>query len=189
MPRIWPGAMAVDPLGPQFKRGQATIVPYLPGWALPDRFDAAWIDHGGVHVRMTIEVHDNVPRCRTLTVTSQGDGAVNGQTLRQLPVGEMLNQAVAAAVQPETAPGYYRPTGFKSFDDFQAFRKAHPVTHPRERWQLTPEHLREVVKVYRAATTAPIEAVKDHWNKPRATAARWVAKARAEGYFDEESDR
>lgn len=165
---------------------RAKVEPYLPGWALPDLFAARWADLPvDAVVTMTVQVVDRAPRCVGLSVVAKKGCAVDGVLLRRLPVATLLEYAVAAAAQRETKPGHYSLSSFKSPDAFRAFRASHPVRKPRERWQLTPNHLREVAEVYRAARSAPVAAVAEHWNKPRPTASRWIAKARAEHYFDE----
>ena len=169
---------------------RARIEPYLPGWALPDQFGAQWHQLPiEATVTMTVNVVDRVPRCTALTVTAKPGKAVDGGLLRRLPVATLLEYAVAAAAQRETKPGFYSMSHFKSPEEFRAFREAHPVRKPRERWQLTPEHLAEVAQVYRSARGAPVWAVAEHWKKPRPTASRWIAKARADGYFDEKPVR
>ena len=167
---------------------RARIEPYLPGWALPDRFGARWSDFPGAVVTMTVMVAGRVPTCAALAIEAKPGRAVDGGTLRSLPVATMLEYAVAAAAQEETEPGYYRMSSFKSPEEFRQFRERHPLRKSRERWQLTPEHLRQVAEVYRSATHSPVKEVARHWNKPRATASRWIVKARDEGYFDQPAE-
>ena len=167
-------------LEPDLARG---IVGLLDGWSIWAAFTVAWDDPAlpGL-VSMDVAVDAGRPRVERLTVTARGTEAVDGQVLRRVPVGTLLEYAIAYAVMAEDEPG--RPRLFKTPADFAAFRALRPRHRERVRWQLTPELLEEVARVYRQATSAPVQEVARHFNKPRATASRWIAKARAEGYFD-----
>jgi hypothetical protein len=159
------------------------IAEYLPGWVLPADFTVTWDDPGlPAIVKIAVVVKEGRPSCRGLTVTGRNDERVDGGVLRRIPVSTLLDYAVTVAAM--RSDDRRRLKLFKSPDDFRALRALRPVHKERERWQLTPEHLAEVVEVYNQAHTAPVMEVARRWKKPRATASRWVARARAEGYFD-----
>jgi hypothetical protein len=159
------------------------LVVYMPRWALFARFKLTMDDPAlpGI-VSVEVDATGDKPVCRSLTVTARGNGTVDGGTLRQVPVARLLDKVVALAVMREEQPGAYNL--FKSSADFRAFQSLRSE-HPRERWALTAEHLAEVADVYTKATRAPVKAVAAHWRRPRATASRWISKARQEGHFDQ----
>jgi len=171
------------------------VVEYLPGWAIWGAFSVTFDDPAlPAIVRLDVVVTDGRPKVRGLVLTARGAEVVDGTVLRRIPVATLLEYAIAAAVMPQDEPGSDdepdEPVirAFKTPADFRAFRALKP-RHDERRWQLTPEVLQEVVSVYRRATSAPVQEVARHFNKPRATASRWIAKARAEGYFDAPNKR
>jgi hypothetical protein len=159
------------------------LVEFIPGWALYESFSVTWDDPAlPAIVKIDVEVQNGRPTCRGIAVSGRGSEQVDGGVLRRLPVAALLDHAVAVAVMRGNKPGEFGI--FKTPEDFRAFRELRPVHRERERWQLTSEHLAEVAKCYSQASRAPVMAVARHFNKPRATASRWIAKARAEGFFD-----
>lgn len=162
------------------------LVEWLPGWRLPASFTASFAGSQQLpgDVVMEIEVLEGRPRCRTLSLSCDN---VTGTELRALPIARLLNIALTAAVMPVAGPTSVRV--FKTPEEFKAARATMAPQHERERWALTPEFLREVVKVYLRASSKPVIAVADHFGRRRPTASRWVAKARAEGYFEDTHDQ
>jgi hypothetical protein len=166
------GTVVIEPDGP--------IVSHLPDWVIWQHFVASFkVVDPPVLIELSVEVVDRHPHCRAVTVRARKGGEVKGTTLRSLPVGALLDYAVAAAVMAEDGSRHAR---FKSPAEFAEFR-AHHQHHPRERWMLTPEHLQEVAQVYLGATSSPVQAVARHYNRPRPTASRWVEKAKDDGYI------
>lgn len=162
------------------------FVPYLPGWALPQRFEVSWDDGTAPIVTLEFAVSDGRCRCVRVSVAGRSDAEVSGSALREVPVARLTDDAIALAVARADKS---KPVRFKSIEEFHEFRRAHPHHRERERWALTPEHLREVVRVYRQGGRYGVAEVARHFNRPRATASRWVQLAKAEGYFDEVKPR
>jgi transposase len=57
---------------------------------------------------------------------------------------------------------------------------------------ITYARLVEVAEVYRrahAVTNSPTQAVADHFERPRSTAAKWVQRAREEGLLGPTEER
>jgi hypothetical protein len=158
-----------------------TFVPYLPGWLLPLHFSVTWNDGASPLVTMdVITGADGRPHVKSVAVRGQRDQDVSGTELREVRVAELLADAVAHAVMRDGKSG----PRFKSAEDFRAYRESHPAKQwKRERWLLTPEHLREVLRIYQSgggAEGAGVIAVAEHFDKPRPTASRWVQKAKVQ---------
>lgn len=176
-----------------------THVAYLPGWRIWERFDVVWdLLPVAATVRMTVVVTDRVARCHALLVEAKddgdtlrlghddgtfetvvNDGEVTGALLRRLPLARMLDDAVALSVMREEEPNKQL---FYNAAEFRTYRRKYPGGRSRERWMLTPDHLREVAQVYRSNPGRGVVAVAEHWQKPRSTASRWIARAKAENY-------
>lgn len=153
-------------------------VPYLPGWTVWQSFQATWDSSGLPYaIEMHVQVLDGRPYCVALTVQAHKGEWVDGKKLRSVPVATLLDEAVACAVMAEEQPNVSR---FKNAADWRAYRTLKRPHRERERWQLTPEHLAEVLEVYERGQPRGVMEVARHFGKPRATASRWVQKARAE---------
>jgi hypothetical protein len=181
-----------------------THVAYRPGWRIWRRFVAIWdLLALPATVRLTVDVGDDrVARCHSLYVEAKdngetltvghddgtletivSDGEVTGALLRRLPVARMLDDAVAIAVMREGEAGSEKDRLFYDAAEFRAYRRKYPGGRSRERWMLTADHLREVAKVYRSNPGREVIAVAEHWQKPRSTASRWIARAKAENHL------
>lgn len=84
--------------------------------------------------------------------------------------------------------GAPRPPGRSLADDAEERRAAVRLMsrrQPRRGIPITDDDLREVAEVYRAheVTGRPTAAVMEHHNVARATASRWIARARERGYL------
>jgi hypothetical protein len=133
-----------------------------------------------VQLEIEVDADTRSARCRVLTcVDLATDEAVTGKRLRQIPLTSLLRAAtIAAAEDSRGRPADWTPGGTK------AVTQAYSQRDPAARWALDDAHLREVARVYREAVNSPLErapivAVAEHFGRPRSTAARWVAAARA----------
>jgi hypothetical protein len=102
----------------------------------------------------------------------------------RLPLGSLVDDALAAGVRmldglgtwasPETAAAGKRslPSYEQTIDE-----KKKPGRPPL----YAQEHFEEVARVYRAGGRAPTKAVSERFSVQKATAAKWVSRARAMG--------
>jgi len=165
------GSVAIEPTG--------APVPYLPGWRIWQSFVAAWDSPKmPAALEMHVDVVDGRPRCTAINLQARPGEAVSGTSLREVPVATLLDDAVAAAVMKEDGDG--KSNLFKSAADFRAYRVLKRPQRERQRWQLTPEFLDEVLKVYERGHPRGVMEVARHYGRPRATASHWIQKAKAE---------
>jgi len=157
----------------------AVPVPYLLGWRIWESFVAVWDSPKmPVVVEMHVEVVDGHPKCTDLHVQARPGEGVTSASIRKLPVATLLDDAVAAAVMKEDGDG--KSNLFKSGADFRAYRVLKRPQRERQRWQLTPEFLDEVLEVYERGHPRGVIEVAQHYGRPRATASHWIQRAKAE---------
>jgi len=162
----------------------------------PARFTVLALGEGlPYRVELTVAVDADGPRVILATFAQEGDGPeVNGEGVRQVPIGRLLRVAVELAA-------FRRPRWATVGEDGQMVAvPPMPVSveeaieevgeimrevsgRPR-RWKLTEDHLRAVADTYRAnprdarGRRAPTRAVMDEYGVSHATASRWIAAAR-----------
>lgn len=170
--------------------------PYVPAvqvgrFLVPGRMSAT-IEHPSlpVNLELALEVDyaTRAVQCSRLSCTDRSTAkGVTGQKLRRLPVERIIRSVLHAAASDNEG----RPLDWTAAEE--DFSAALTVGNPTARWALTPEHLQGVARVYREAVAnrnrAPVEEVAAHFGRlrgrkvPRATAARWVQKAREGGRY------
>ena len=151
-----------------------------------------------------LEIHvcldSGQPTCLGLQVVS-GTGSLTGSVLRELPIGAMVREAVVFASFPYTrdrAEGMGR--GFEldgetafHLADIDAVLESRRATRvrvkarPRERGiPVDDAFLQQVARVYMDALGSgnqPTKCIKEKYTVGRATASRWVRRARDAGHL------
>lgn len=156
-----------------------------PGFAIPDRFsaviDADWLPYrvevdlaangGDVHcVAMTLQAHD-------------GGEPVTSRGLRDVPLGECIRLATAAALRPmERNAGEVKIKLGGPSDMTEPM----VLASRRPRRRISDDWLHEAAAIYEAAEENPTQAVEQqHSQAPisYSTASRWVEEARRRGFL------
>ena len=179
-------------------------------YALPARFEATVTpdsaNHPVSHLRVVIE--GGRPVCDALTLERQPGGPpVSGDSLRRVPVAEYVSRAVDQVgywiVERQSVPEFtfegdtmpVVPASIPYGDTHVAIplggvgRTAEykaAVRAPRIKGGVNSEMLREVADVYKRAhgkRQPPTQAVMTEWDVTRATASRWVRRAREHGFL------
>jgi hypothetical protein len=151
-------------------------------------------------VSLVVENVGAEPRCCELHVLARPDGApVTSENLRRLPVGELVRRVVAEQDVWVSETGDFPwtlldrtntgdPAG-RDREEFHAYLRARKREERRGRRRITDDDLRRVADTYRRALAQgepPTQAVKDALVlKNTARAARWVMRARQEGFLGE----
>lgn len=142
---------------------------------------------------MTIEVLNNVPRIVDLRFWRHGEGREVRKKDLGVDIESLIEQAVALASARVGPDGVSRLPGALQPDarELEIKRGIRTVQNARTRSQrpMTPERLRRIAEVYQTQETGGIEAVAEVYNVHRATAARWIAKAREGGYLPPRADK
>jgi hypothetical protein len=155
------------------------VVPWQRGLFLPARFGATVASDPFVIV-LEIEVRDRRPVCVAVSVRREGAGPVTTRDLRMLHLTHYLALAAGAAamrgargegiVTLEPAVGEM----IVQREDVQRLGRA----------KVDEGRLRETAEVYRSASRARRRAVERHFGVSPATAARYIAAARARDYLE-----
>ena len=158
---------------------------WRPGFAIPDRFTAAiagdWLP---CRVQLDLAVNGSELHCVALSLESPEDGApVTARGLREVPLGECIRLAAAAALCPmERKPGEVKIKLGGPSDMTEPMELA--SRRPQRR--ISDDWLREAASIYQAATENPTQAVeRQHSQAPisYSTASRWVEEARRRGFL------
>lgn len=138
-------------------------------------------------IDITIEVIDHVPRMVDFRVWRYGDGREVRKKDIDLNLEDLIERAVAIASARVVDDGVsWAPLGFPQQEQEIELRRAMKTVQQargRSQRQMTPERMQHVAKVYLAQESGGIDAVATSYNVHRATAARWVAKARQAGHI------
>lgn len=144
----------------------AGTVTIAEGWEIPREITETFEDHGGVDVTLTAVYSAESGRYEVaeLTVSRRPGGPeVTGEALRQVPVKGVLRTVTTRHVLDGQPPGPVPPV---------------PASGP------TTETLTWVARIYTLAVLlgdAPTQRVAEAMGVPRATAGRWVTRARDRG--------
>ena len=166
--------------------GTLRYIPIGEGFAVPRRF---WADSDSVSV--CVEVHDDQGQAHCVAIEVRGDRLTSADL--RLPLARLVRRAVAGAAvavnpgaggtidQLAVLNGLLR-RGKRELDVYQ--RYVDGADRPRRGRPVSDDHLRRVAKVYRDAVQRgdpPTQTVADTMHASRATAARWVTRARERG--------
>jgi hypothetical protein len=181
-----------DNIIPLPEGGPWEFVRLRDGLAAPQRFIAEMQG-----LRLEIEVLDSGQgRVIALEVRAPDAGRIASDDLRRLPISRLTRQAVAGAAQHvkagKVAPrtllaamiNKSRPQAEADAAFYRQFTDH--ARSPRQGSPLTDENLRQVADIYRAADKRgdpPTQKVADVMHVARSTAARWVGKARKQGFL------
>jgi hypothetical protein len=130
-----------------------------------------------------IQVWDGVPVCTRVELTAKPDTNVQVRPKHLKDVGGMVDPVIeAAGVQFGYSPN--GPTGWGrampgSLDEQRA--RLHSVRGSRRK--ITPAFLERVAETYRTAPTPKLESLSATFGCSERSAARYVGKARAEGFL------
>ena len=124
------------------------------------------------------------PVVMTVRMTAAG-GALTTSLLRQLPVGTWVAED-RKTHRARAMWKYPMVEGLLTKAQQKEIRQARLATESAEpgRPRVSYDLLVEVARVYRREhqrSDAPTQAVADHFDRPRSTAAKWVQRAREEG--------
>jgi hypothetical protein len=162
------------------------IAPYAKDrrYAVPRLFTAI-VQGESVEVEFDVEMDGDRPCCRRLEVRALGGAEITGDTLRRIPVGRILGEALTLAAWRVERPGV-AVNPIPAAAERLAFYEEHASSarRPRRGSPVTEEHLAQVAALYRAALDrgdAPTQAVAETMHAARSTAARWVGMARSRG--------
>lgn len=143
-------------------------------------------------IDLTIEVIDHVPRATDLHFLRLTDGREIRRKDLNLNLDDLVEQTVAIASARAGDDGVSRfPGALPPESRLAEIRRGMAtVQHARGRSQrvMTTDRLRKVSAIYSAQEAGGIEAVAEVYNVHRATAARWVAKARESGLLPPRED-
>jgi hypothetical protein len=140
----------------------------------------------GLEIRSCRDGHESWPP--ELPRWDEDPQILTASTLRQLALGAILSdlreegwqrtEQWAAEIETEPASDAERELA-------AVFRRRARLDRGVRRRGIPP--LPEVARVYRAAAKRrepPTQTVADHWNAAHSTAAKWIMRARREGYLD-----
>lgn len=164
------------------------LVPFGKGYALPRRFDPAVFKGPELtHViEMVVTLDAGRFVCESVRVRrKKGGPPVTGKGLRDVPVATLLRTMAISELLREkstkAADGSVKRARAE-IPDLRALASQGP----------TDEVMEYVALVYRIAFACgegPTGAVRDAFGVPRATAARWVTRARADGHLGPTEER
>lgn len=146
-------------------------------------------------IEMKIEVVNQVPRLVELHITRVPSGREIRKKDLNLNIEDLIEQTVAiASSRTVTTAGEMprvakSPAAFPPEEQIAEIRRGiRTVQNVRARSQrpMTDDRLRQVATLYQAQDSGGIEAVAAVYNVHRATAARWVAKAREADWWQDE---
>lgn len=161
----------------------------VPG-TIEATFDRPSLSPHRVSLRIEMSFRDRVHPEVTAVQIERTDGGPPVRSVDvRVPVAELEQEAILAVSHVATSrTGKSGEARRASSSDAAALATRLREKGPAGRWSLNPEHLAAVVEIYRAGELIgrPVMHVAEHFKVPRPTASRWVAKARAEGYFDDE---
>lgn len=147
-------------------------------------------------IDLTIEVIAHVPRVVDLRITRAAGGREVRKKDLALDLEALVEQTVALASgrRVDSEGRLIRfPGSFPADTREQEVRRGiRTVQHARARSQrqMTPDRMQKIAEIYLAQEVGGIEAVAEVYNVHRATAARWIAKAREAGHLPaREEDR
>jgi hypothetical protein len=157
------------------------------------RYEHRWPEgQGKLICVVTIEygiVNDRL-EAQTLTVRMNST-PVTTSIVRALPIGAWMAEDRRLEVRSAGWEQFSR--GLTSKDRAKLRRRIRAATHARAgRPKITRDLLQEVADVYRRAHERgdpPTQAVADHFPTPRSTAAKWVQRAREEGFLGKTEER
>lgn len=150
-------------------------------------------DEGDYDVSMVARYEAGRRHCTELTVRARLGGRwVTSDGLRGLPVARMLREAEWQQPHLLRRPGassrYGSGEGDSRAKGNAAYQRARRNAERQGRRRITDEDLRRVAEVYRSAgsTGRPPTAAVEHelHLRTRAQAARWVRRAREEGFLN-----
>jgi len=128
------------------------------------------------------------PSCRAVRMAARDDGEpISARRLRDVPVAECIQVAVGMAAIPikrhadkiEFLMGGQPEYAGRFPEAFELAREIRP-----QKASTSDEHLREVARVYMAASEKPTRAVEQEFGPiSHSTAARWVGQARQRGFL------
>jgi hypothetical protein len=122
------------------------------------------------------------PSCRAIRMRAPENGEpISARRVREVPVAECIRAAIGLAAIP-----IRRSEGEVTFlmGGQREYARRFPEAFELARDITSDEHLREVAKVYMAATEKPTRAVEEAFRPiSHSTAARWVGKARQRGFL------
>ncbi len=151
-------------------------------YVLPRRVVARFEDDALPHVVwLDLLLEAGRYRVKTLTVEAK-DGTVTSDTLRAVPVKDLVTKATLAAPHRAKVEGGKLTLGPRQ-------SPLAVTAHQVERWRgAAPDDdtLERVALIYRLAYAAhdnPTQAVVDYFERPRSTASRWIRMARERGYL------
>ena len=130
-------------------------------------------------VEIEVRIVDGVPTCDEVRCRRRpGDPPITSESMRRVPLAGLLRASP------------WRGFVFRAeFDEDGQIKLLQPVLDPdeepssrppaRQRRAITPEHLRDVARVFSEAPT--LATVQRRYGVSRATASRWVTAARDQG--------
>jgi hypothetical protein len=148
------------------------LIPMGAGVLAPQRFFARIDDPQlPVVVELDVDVQDGrYVATRMTLVARKRTQPVSSDTLRMIPISELVTRA---AVQAPVGTSHASPLGDKTAAEIRAMG-------------LTDDVLEAIASTYRMAVLCNIpatEAVAERLEVSRATAGRWIARARERGYL------
>lgn len=171
-------------------------VPAGGGHLLPRSYVATIesAEHDGFVIELVVDV-DNFARtsCRELRFRATGDTPVTAPLLRaaRLPVLLALSARAAVEKVKRNEDGSLRQASLTQADVFAFFEEFRGSRMPRQGSPLTDGQLRKIAEIYRGAVAVglpPVKAIQEAEHVSRATASRWVARAREHGFLEKSSD-
>lgn len=145
-------------------------------------------------IDLTIEVIAHVPRVVDLRIARAAGGREVRKKDLALDLEALVEQTVAIASgrRADSDGRIIRfPEAFPPEEREQEIRRgvrAVQQARGRSQRQMTPDRMRQVAEIYLAQEVGGIEAVAEVYNVHRATAARWIAKAREAGHLPARED-
>lgn len=164
------------------------LVPYLGRLVIDREFEVTVKDPDLPYdVALRVRVDGGVPQVVELVCSQRKGGLpVDGRGLRNIPVGELLADAVRDRARDSQN---HRQKPLAEGERFKG-----PLSTPTQtRAHITDELLKEVADVYRSAVALgrPVETVAEYFSEarpngtvPRNTARRWVVEARRRGFLE-----
>jgi hypothetical protein len=152
-------------------------------------------------ITVDLEIRDNVPQCRGVTISSTPDGRrVRDADLVALNLAGLVEDAfagwsIATALLPDGTrviePAHTRWAGTVPTVNpaTQAGRQAVRGMRPRTKTGNPDEFLRAVAAVYDGEQRAPARAVAERWAVPSRTAGYWIRQARDKGFITTDPPR
>jgi hypothetical protein len=163
------------------------FVPIDDAYALPREFSIETrIELGDAKARLDVQVDDRgTPRCVRIEIVDDG---ITAETIRSVAVARLLRLGTTAVLMKHERleGGQVQVVPATTEEQRRFYHRYANTRRPRRGSPISDDTLQKVATVYRAAAgrgDPPSLTVAETMGVSRSTAARWVARAREQGFL------